>query len=119
MAFSRNWLEPSDEAKLAGVCHTGDECQQMYEEIDAEKKARAIQFLRDDPGFQEDIPKIREAMELAEEGESWVAGYHFGWGMSIRNLLRRAGMGEPYFGIDNLDCIYTLLVEDALQEETS
>jgi hypothetical protein len=54
---------------------------------------------------------IREAY-LADPDE-WYAGYHFGWGMAVRNLLREKGFGEKYFGIHNLDDIYVYLVEEA------
>lgn len=61
-------------------------------------------------------PSIRAAIRDASPVYGWVAPYHMGWGMSIRNLLRNRGFGEKAFGIHNLDNIYAELVEEAVQE---
>lgn len=41
-------------------------------------------------------------------------GMHFGFGMAVRNLLRKEGFGEDYFGIENLDDVYVPLLEMAV-----
>lgn len=56
--------------------------------------------------------QIRELMRTGSE--QWPAGYHFGWGMALRNALRSAGFREETFGITNLDNIYVELVEEAV-----
>jgi len=113
MTFSRNWLEQSAEAAAEGVCHTDQECRIMYSEIPQEKKDAAIAAFRKGK-YAEQSPEIRKA--IAAEGEHWNVPYHLGWGMSMRNFFRQEGFGEDYFGVDNLDCIYRLLIEDCVKE---
>lgn len=43
----------------------------------------------------------------------------FGFGMQVRNALRRAGFGEQEFGVYSLDDVYVVLLEEAVQEEPS
>jgi hypothetical protein len=112
MTFSRNWLEQSDAAKEQGVCHTDKECVQMYSEIPQEQKDAAVEAFRN--VYVEVIPKIREAIKSDPDG--WNIPYHSFWGMGVRNFFRQEGFGEKYFGIDNMDCIYKFLIEDAVKE---
>ena len=111
MTFSRNWLVQSHAARQQGVCHTETECQQMYSEIPQDKKDAAIKAFRESD-YSQAFSKIREA--LAKDPDGWIGPYHFGWGMSVRNFFRQEGFGEDYFGIDNMDCIYRRLVEEAV-----
>jgi len=111
MTFSRNWLEQSAEAAAEGVCHTEAECRQMYSEISQDKKDAATAMFRKEA---DDLPAIKKA--IAEDADHWNVPYHLWWGMAVRNLFRREGFTEAYFEIDNLDCIYKLLVEDAVKE---
>ena len=113
MTFSRNWLEQSEEAKEAGVCHTDAECNLMYSEIPQDKKDAAIKAFRESD-YAPQFPEIRE--KIADDPENWIAPYHMFWGMNVRNFFRRKGFGEEFFGIDNLDCIYRQLVENAVKE---
>lgn len=53
--WSRNWLEQSDEAKKSGVCHTEEECRQMYAEIPQWQKDAAIKAFRESP-YAESFP---------------------------------------------------------------
>jgi hypothetical protein len=57
-------------------------------------------------------------MRREAHGEDWWLpdGWHFGGGMAIRNLLRKHGFSEEYFGVGNLDDIYIGLVEEAMQQ---
>jgi hypothetical protein len=64
--------------------------------------------------YVEVIPKIREAIKSDPDG--WNIPYHSFWGMGVRNFFRQEGFGEKYFGIDNMDCIYKFLIEDAVKE---
>jgi len=112
MTFSRNWLEQSEAAKAEGVCHTREECLQMYSEIPEKKKEKAIEAFRESKYFEE-APSIKE--EIAKDPEHWNVPYHLWWGMAVRNFFRKEAMGEKYFGVDNLDCIYKYLVEDAVK----
>lgn len=73
---------------------------------------RAVAFLRLD--LKLILPEIRQKIDL--DPQNWIAPYHFGWGMAVRNLLRTSGLGEKEFGVQNLDNIYVALVEDAAQE---
>lgn len=111
MTFSRNWLEQSEAAKEQSVCHTEAECEQMYSEIPQEKKDAAIKAFRQS-AYAIAFPEIREA--IAADPDHWNAPYHLWWGMSVRNFFRQQGFGEEYFGVDNLDCIYAFLVEEAV-----
>jgi len=52
--------------------------------------------------------------EIVKDPIHWVAPYHFGWGMTIRNLMRTKGFGEDYWPVDNLDDIYAACVEEAI-----
>lgn len=113
MTFSRNWLEQSPAAAAEGVCHTVSECVQMYSEIPQDKKDAAIAAFRKGR-YGRQSSEIAEA--IATQGEHWNVPFHFAWGMSVRNFFRQEGFGEPYFEIDNLDCIYKFLVEDAVKE---
>lgn len=113
MTFSRNWLEQSEEAKAQGICHTEDECALMYSEIPQEQKDAAIKVFRESD-YAASFPEIRKAID--DDPEHWNIPYHMWWGMSVRNFFRRQGFGEEYFGIDNLDCCYKMLIEDAVRQ---
>lgn len=113
MTFSRNWLEPSLAAKEQDVCHTKEETKLMYSEIPKEQKDAAIKAFRNS-GYYPAFPEIREA--IAKNSDGWNIPYHFTWGMGVRNFFRQESFGEKYFGVDNLDCIYKYLVEDAVKE---
>lgn len=104
-----DWHSQSQAAKEAGVCHTAEECATGYAELDAAKKNQAIEFLKKE--LEQAMPEIRKAIEA--DPEHWNVPYHLGWGMAVRNLLRQNGMGEEFFGVDNLDCCYKFLVQDA------
>ena len=84
--------------------------RKSYDDLLWEKKYPAIEFLK--KLTKEDAEEIRKAIKA--DPKSWFAGYHFNWGMWVRNQLRSAGYGENYFGIQNLDDIYCELVEDAV-----
>ncbi len=112
MTFSRNWLEQSDEAKKQGVCHTEEECKLMYSEIPQEQKDAAIKIFRESD-YASSFSEIRKAIDADPEG--WNIPYHSFWGMGVRNFFREHGFGEKEFGIDNMDCIYVYLVEDAVK----
>lgn len=102
--------KPSPEAEAQHVCHTMEECKQMYAELTSEVKTPALKMLAEELASAKD--EIKKAFDA--DPENWVAPYHFFWGMSVRNLLRKKGFGEDYFGIHNLDDIYVWLVEEAL-----
>lgn len=76
-------------------------------------KQLAAEYLREKICGQ--IPIFRRWMH--DWGLDWahkVVGWHFRGGMAIRNLLRDGGFGEEDLGIENLDYIYTRLVERAV-----
>lgn len=100
----------SAKAKKQGICHTDEENAEMYAAIPWETKKPALAMLFSELGSVK--KEIRET--YAKDPDNWCAGYHFGWGMAVRNLLREKGFGEEYFGVHNLDDIYVALVEEAL-----
>jgi hypothetical protein len=102
--------KPSPEADAKMVCHTDAECQQMYADLAPEVKAPALAMLAEE--LKTALPEIQKAYTAEPEG--WYIGYHFTWGMAVRNLLRQKGFGEEYFKVHNLDDIYVALVEEAL-----
>ena len=114
MTFSRNWLEQSEEAKAQGICHTEDECALMYSEIPQEQKDAAIKVFRESD-YVQSFPEIRNS--IAGDPDHWNIPYHSFWGMGVRNFFREEGFGEEYFGVCNLDDIYTALIEEAVREE--
>ena len=103
--------EQSPEAKLAGVCHTETECERLYAGISDELKSPALAMLHTE--LNSVLAEIKNAYR--DSPKEWWVGYHFGWGMAVRNLLREKGFGESYFKIHNLDDIYVPLVEEALE----
>lgn len=100
----------SSEADKLGICHTDDECSLMYATILQSVKDPALAMLAEE--LKTAVPEIKKAYDADPTG--WYTGYHFGWGMAVRNLLRQKGYGEEYFGVHNLDDIYVALVVDAL-----
>ena len=61
-----------------------------------------------------DRPLIDVLTEMINKSpEKWWIGHHFGWGMGVRNMLRKNGFDEKELGIDNLDDYYIPLVEQA------
>lgn len=52
---------------------------------------------------------------VSNDPADWSTEYHFGWGMSIRNLLRANGFAEADMGVQNLDNVYVPLVEEAMR----
>ena len=105
---------PSDPSSLLRQCESLEECQALYASIPAEKKAPALEHLRNRLSGQEEDLRARHAADP----KTWWAAGHFGWGMRVRNWLREAGFGEDYFHIVNLDDIYVQAVEEALDLHT-
>jgi len=59
-------------------------------------------------------PLIEVVTEMIKENnQEWWLGHHFGWGMTMRNLLRENGYGEKDLGIGNLDDYYIAWIEQA------
>jgi len=83
----------------------------LYDAIATEIKAPALAALAE--VLQPVAADIR--LSYGKEPETWCHGPQFAWGVPIRNLLRKQGYDEKYFGVPNLDDIYVFLVEDALK----
>jgi len=111
----RNWLVQSEAAKEQGVCHTEEECVEMYADIPSKKRDEAVEFLAE--RLMEVLPFVKE--EIKPDPKNWNVPHHLWWGMGVRNLLRDNGFDEPFFGVDNLDCIYKFLVEAACSSTTA
>jgi hypothetical protein len=85
--------------------------------------AGAIQFLKDwmtqKMGKEKDDEPERPLIDVVTEmiknnPEEWWLGHHFGWGMSMRNLLREHGYGERELGLNStLDDYYIAWIEQA------
>jgi len=105
-----NQNNPSPAAQAEGICHTDAECVAMFADLTPEIKAPALAMLREE--LVPVVDQIRAAYTAAPD--DWYVGYHFSWGMAVRNLLRQKGFGEDYFNVHNLDDIYVALVEEAL-----
>jgi hypothetical protein len=101
----------SQEAAAQGICHTDEECARMYAELSDDLRIPALLCLRKE--LNPVLSEIKNAYR--KDPKNWYVGYHFGWGMSVRNLLREKGFGEEYFKIHNLDDIYVALIEEALE----
>ncbi len=80
------------------------------------QREKAVAFLR---GYFSDAPStIAEiSAAIARSPNDWWVGYHFTWGMAVRNLLRRNGFSEADCGVQNLDDIYVGLIQEAFQCE--
>lgn len=90
---------------------TDYETPEVYDTISDELKNPAIEMLAKE--LAHSCEEIKESIK--NDPKNWITPYHFGWGMSIRNLLRDKGFGEDYFKVDNLDNIYVQLVEEAMK----
>jgi hypothetical protein len=120
------------------VCHTDEECAAMYAAIPEDKRKAAasklLELLSKDPGTVERIRELiiqypgrhewfwhlhDDEIEMMPDAarRRYAAMYspHFGFGMTVRNALRRAGFGEEYFGVHNLDDIYIDVIEEAVR----
>jgi hypothetical protein len=121
------------------VCHTDEECAAMYAAIPEDKRKAAasklLELLSQEPGTVERIRELMphypghhewlwhlhddeiEKLSDADRRRGYAAMYnpHFGFGMAVRNALRKAGFGEEYFGIHNLDDIYIDVIEEAVR----
>lgn len=79
--------------------------------LDAAKIDHAVRYLNDMLSTQ---TKQLVRKMAARDPQGWWTAHHFHWGMGVRNLLRKGGFGEEYFGIANLDDYYIGLVEMAV-----
>ena len=83
---------------------------------DIHKRRAAVEFLSHTiPDDEKETLRSR----IAEDPKAWWSrnGWHFVGGMRVRNVLRKNGYGEEYFGVGNLDDIYVELLEEAVKEE--
>jgi len=59
-------------------------------------------------------PMIEVVTKMINENPTeWWLGHHFGWGMGMRNILRKNGYDEQTLGVSNLDDYYIGLIEQA------
>jgi hypothetical protein len=75
-------------------------------------------WLSQQTGKKEDKDSERPLIEVVsdmiqENPTKWWVEHHFGWGMGMRNLLRKNGFNEQELSIDNLDDYYIMLIEQA------
>lgn len=73
---------------------------------------RAIDFVKKDID-EETQEKIRKAIKSLGT-DDWIAGYHFNWGMSMRNRLRDAGFDDKELPDGKWDDYYHQVVEIAV-----
>jgi hypothetical protein len=84
--------------------------QKLYKTIPMKKRLEMETWLG---GYLKDYATdIR--MKIHADREGWFAEFHFGWGMHVRNALRRAGFNEKFLGVGNLDDVYVEAIEHAV-----
>ncbi len=100
------------------------ECVQWMTALLQKTKGRESDFVSLtealDPKWVEPEPTPEEPLsdilrrKIAAKPKDWCVGHHFGFGMSIRNLMRSNGFGEQELEVDNLDDYYVEVIRDAL-----
>jgi len=84
--------------------------QKMYKTIPFDKRIEMETWLH---SYLKDVaPALRQ--KIHANREDWFLEYHFGWGMNLRNALRRAGFNEKFLGVGNLDDVYVEAIEHAI-----
>lgn len=101
--------EGQDREELAKYRELAKYCWDNVERLDQEKVKAAVKMLQEE--LKAVLPEVAEIIKKNRLG--WAVGYHFGWGMTVRNLLRGKEFGEKYFEIENLDDYYIPLIEMA------
>lgn len=117
---------------MSDVCHTEEQCKELYAGIDPVKLRAAKDYLREQ--LHECIADFKALHSV--HGDAWfdhiydtaiaelkpedkrfvrvVYSPHFRFGMQVRNTLRTGGFGEEYLGVHNLDCVYLPLLTDVV-----
>jgi len=54
--------------------------------------------------------------EIRKRPLDWIAPVHFGWGMTVRNLLRNKGLRDDLLPDKNWDDYYAAVIEIAVGE---
>lgn len=115
-----NKFKQSPEAKKEGVCHTVNECRELFLAIDPEVRVACKKMLLEKVPL-DDQKRVRQAIKVA--GTDWIEELckddpmsRMFVGMGFRNFLRRHGFGEEALQVHNLDCVYENLIEEAFQE---
>ena len=105
-------LDPLNKTKQAAILFLRDWLFPM--------EVRAIRILVEKHGHQHWVWHLHdeEIAELYPQEKKYAVllSPHFGFGMQVRNALRRAGFGEQEFGVRSLDDVYVDLLEAAVQE---
>lgn len=84
-----------------------DRFNELDKDIIEKSKETILSVLR-----EEDREKISEA--ISKSPTRWTGGYHFNWGMKIRNLLRDKVCLDDKLATGNWDDYYAQCVEYAL-----
>lgn len=86
--------------------------------LPADLADRAVRALVDLFRHQMDPIDVRALRrEIAADPDKWWAGYHFGWGMSVRNYLRQqGGIKDKQLPSGNWDDYYIECIEEALRQ---
>ncbi len=97
IAFLRDWLHPSETAKIRTLIQRHGQHEWIWHLYD------------------EDIA------DLYPQEKRYAARLspHFGFGMQVRNALRRAGFGEEELGVRNLQDVYLDLLEAGVEDKRS
>lgn len=82
--------------------------------LDKENIYKAAMFLREKFGEMDKKDEADFIKAVVDDPVSWYTPVHFGWGMSIRNLLRKNEFGEDDLGVKNLDDVYVALAQFAI-----
>ena len=109
-------MSPQAEDLPVNEVRAGESMKAFHERIisqyPADKIEKAVAYLREHWKDAPVLPELKAA--IAADPDSWATPVHLGWGMAVRNELRKAGFGEDYWPIWNLDDIYVPLVERAV-----
>lgn len=88
-----------------------DMLDEKYKEIPSVFLNDCVNFLKSELS---DETKTSIVELYNEKGSNWIDGHHFGWGMSIRNLLRENGFADDMLPDKNWDDYYIQVVECAI-----
>jgi len=83
----------------------------MYGEISNEEREKTIQYLMNNVP-KEDMNDV--LVEVEKKGSSWWHDLHFGFGIYVRNTLRKGGFEKAGYDLDDL---WGELIEDAARRQ--
>ena len=86
--------------------------ERKWAELSEEVKTKAVDFLR--TAFPEETKEEIRPL-IANNPDHWCSAHHFFWGMSVRNMLRDAGLKDDLLPSGNWDDYYVKAIEEAVK----